>query len=284
MTGKSKNIIVLICDGMRQDTLGCLGRTPVSTPTWDRMATQGAVLTNHRTTGPTCSPARASILTGLQPHSAGMPGLSLSYVDKEGPGGTTSETEMTSEPFSQQLRQEGYETFYCGKWHLGSQNINRWFDRTAANDIKERDYKEWCRMQEIPDGFIFHDVERSKPYRSRHYPGMCLYRPGVLDIPEDKEHNWWVLSHAMELLGLRDRNKPMLFALSFEGPHPPLVVPQQYYDMYDPHEVQKPDNWDANEREPSFLEDSYYRRIRSEWSDDFEKWRKSVAVYWGFVS
>ncbi|MBT3273262.1 MAG: sulfatase-like hydrolase/transferase [Spirochaetales bacterium] len=284
MGGCKKNIFVMICDGMRQDTLGCMGLTPVKTPNWDRIAREGVVLANHRTTGPMCSPARASIFTGLQPHRAGMPGISLTYAKEEESPRSHRWPAINKAPFSVALREAGYQTVYTGKWHLGDHNIRQYFDYTAACDAAERDYSEWCRAHDLPDGFIFHDLERSKPYRSSHYPGMSLYRPGILDIPEDKEHNWWVLSHALELLALQDPSRPVFAALSFEGPHPPLVVPRKYYDMYDPADVRKPDNWDANIREPRFLEQAYYRRIRSEWSDDFEDWRKAIAVYWGYIT
>ena len=105
------NIIMLICDGMRLDALGAMGRTPCRTPTWDRMASEGALLAEHRTTGPMCSPARASILTGLQPHQAGMPCISYAYTQDEGAGAAQEWPGISVAPFSQFLRDSGYEAF-----------------------------------------------------------------------------------------------------------------------------------------------------------------------------
>ena len=284
MSRQQPNIVVLICDGMRFDAMGAVGQTPCQTPTWDRMAAEGALLAEHRTTGPMCSPARASILTGMQPHQAGMPGISAVYTQAERTGAPPRWPGICREPLSQPLREAGYDAYYAGKWHVGENNILQWFDRVACCENGDRDYSEWCRLHGVPDGFIFHDPVRGKPYRSSHEPGMSLYRPGILDIPEDKEHNLWVLGHAMEFVADLRCEKPFLFFLSFEGPHPPVVVPREYYDMYDPADVRKPDNWDANAREPSFLNGSYYRTIRNEWSDDFEDWRKPIAVWWGYVT
>jgi len=284
MADRNPNIVMLICDGMRVDALGAMGRTPCRTPTWDRMAEEGVILTEHRTTGPMCSPARASILTGLQPHQAGMPGISATYAQAEKAGEELTWPGLTRDPFLQDLRANGYDVFYVGKWHVGENNIQRWVDRFACCRCGDPDYTEWCKLHGLPDGFIFHDPVRGAPYRSKYEPRMSLYRPGVLDIPEDKEYNWWVLGHAVEFLAYCRKDKPFFFALSFEGPHPPLVVPPEYYHMYDPADVKKPDNWEANRREPSFLKNSYYRKIRSEWSDDFEDWRKPIAVYWGYVT
>ena len=269
---------------MRLDALGAMEQTPCQTPTWDRMAKDGAILAQHRTTGPMCSPARASILTGLQPHQAGMPGMSTVYTQAAESSDKVRWPALCREPFSQPMRKAGYETYYVGKWHVGDYNIQEWFDWAACCHAEEPDYSEWCRLQGVADGFVFHDPARGKPYKSKYPPGMSLYRPGVLDIPEDKEHNWWVLGHAMEFLGRLRKDKPFLFGLSFEGPHPPVVVPRKYYDIYDPADVKKPDNWDAGVREPSFLEQSYFRKIRSEWSDNFDDWRKPIAVWWGYVT
>ena len=57
MAERQPNIVVLMYDGMRLDALGAAGLTPCRTPTWDRMAAEGALLLQHRTTGPMCSPA-----------------------------------------------------------------------------------------------------------------------------------------------------------------------------------------------------------------------------------
>ncbi len=284
MTQKTPNIVMLICDGMRVDWLGALGQTPCQTPTWDKMVREGALLEQHRTTGPMCSPARASILTGLQPHQAGMATISYTYTQQEKDDKAHKWPGLSRPAFAQSLREVGYETFHVGKWHVGENNIWQWYDWAACWRTGDPDYTAWCKLQGVPDGFVFHDPVRGAPYRSKQEPGMSLYQTGMLDIPEDKEHNWWVLSHAIELLHYRPGNKPFFFTLSFEGPHPPLVVPREYYDMYDPADVKQPENWESNDREPGFLSDSYYRKIRSEWSDDFDDWRKAIAVSWGYTT
>ena len=287
MTTQRPNILMLLCDNQRADTLGILGKTPCQTPTWDRVAREGVLFENLRCTSPLCSPTRASLFTGLQPHQAGMPYLPYSgRIHGTEKAETDAEVvrEITRPPISHYLREIGYHCLYAGKWHLGADNITRWFDWAAACDQDDRDYGEWCRGQGIPDGRIFHDDERSALFRSRHPPRMSMPRTAVLDIPEDKEFNKWVLDHAFELFGLRKREQPFFMVASMEGPHPPLIVPEAYYDMYDPEAIPEPSNWQARTGEPTFLASSYYRRLRHEWGDDFAAWRKSVAVYWGFVT
>ena len=276
------NIVVLISDNQRLDTLGILGHTPCRTPTWDRIGREGAIFENLRSTSPLCSPARASIFTGFQPHQAGMPHLPYGHSDTK-----TDELammEITKTPSSKYLRDKGYQCLYAGKWHLGERNISKWFDWTAATDQDNRDYSEYCKEQGIPNGRVFHDPQRDKPFRSKHYPRMSVPHTAVLDIPEDKEFNRWVLDNALTGLAAREPDKPFFMVVGTEGPHPPLMVPEKYYNMYDPDSVPEPPNWNPSPAEPSFLSSSYYRKLRHEWGDDFAAWRKSVATYWGYVT
>ena len=228
-TPSKPNIVLLISDNQRLDTLGILGRTACRTPTWDRVAREGVLMENLRTTSPICSPARASFFTGFQPHQAGMPHLPYLGALRVGQEDEYPDLEITRPPISHFLREEGYQCLYAGKWHLGTRNVQRWFDWVSACDNGERSYTEWCRWQGVPDGFIFHDDERSGPYRSAHYPRMTVPRTGILDIPADKEHNRWILGHGFEMFGLRDPDRPFFLVISLEGPHPPLVVPEPWY-------------------------------------------------------
>ena len=281
---KQPNILMLITDNQRLDTLGAMKRTPCCTPTWDHVAGEGILLDHMRTTSPVCSPARASLFTGLQPQQAGMPTIGFDYAEKNDGSGGAEAPGLKVEPFSQPLRDAGYETLYVGKWHLGEHNIRKWFDATSATDQAFGDYTQWCRLHGLPDGYVFHDPERAKPFRSKHYPHMSIPRTGVLHVPDDKEQNFWILSHAIELLETRRTDQPLFMTVSFEGPHPPLVVPQKYYDLYNPASVERPPNFGAQSGEPSFLTDSYYRKQFREFGEDFDAWRKSIAVYWGYAT
>lgn len=282
MVAQRPNIVLLISDNQRLDTLGALGKTLCRTATWDRVAQEGVLMGNLRTTSPLCSPARASIFTGFQPHQAGI--LHLPYVTPELETEEAAGQEITQPPVAHYLREAGYQCLYAGKWHLGRDNIRRWFDWFAACDDDDRSYTEWCRWQGIPDGFIFHDQERSKPFRSDHHPRMSIPRAGLLDIPADKEHNAWILGHAFELFGLRNPNRPFFLVVSLEGPHQPFVVPEPYYNLYNPEEIIQPENWEPSPEEPAFMEGSYFRRLRREWGNDFRAWRKTIAVYWGYTT
>jgi choline-sulfatase len=63
-----------------------------------------------------------------------------------------------------------------------------------------------------------------------------------------------------------------------------LVVPKEYYDMYDPTSIPEPANFQPSSWEPGFLKDSYFRLLRNDWGTNWDAWQKSVAVYWAYVT
>ena len=67
-----RNVVVFVCDELRADLLGCYGGAMVRTPNMDSLAADGAVFENAYTPTAICSPARASLMTGLYPHKHHM--------------------------------------------------------------------------------------------------------------------------------------------------------------------------------------------------------------------
>ena len=103
------NVLFILCDDLRPDAVGCLGSTHVKTPFIDAVAGDGVCFTNSFCTTSLCSPSRASILTGLYAHAHGV---------------RNNFTELPAHlpTWPGRLQQEGYETAYIGKWHMGEGN------------------------------------------------------------------------------------------------------------------------------------------------------------------
>ena len=100
------NIVLILVDDLRADTLGYKGHPFVETPHIDSMAAAGIDFTNAFVTTSLCSPSRASFLTGQYMHRHGV-------VDNTQPMSTALQT------FPYLLRQSGYRTAFIGKWHMG---------------------------------------------------------------------------------------------------------------------------------------------------------------------
>jgi arylsulfatase A-like enzyme len=94
----------------------------------------------------------------------------------------------------------------------------------------------------------------------------------------------WTVDHAIRLLDTRDRERPFFLTCSLNGPHPPFKIPQPYYGMYDPATIPKPPNFGPTPGEPAALSRSFYRTVFRDHGETWDAWRKSVAVYWGFVT
>ena len=106
------NFVVVLVDDMRWDDFGAGGHSFVRTPNIDRVAAEGAMFLNAFTTTPLCSPARASILTGLYAHTHGI-------IDNTNRRGHDLNT------FPRQLDRTGYDTAFVGKWHMGTDGTPR---------------------------------------------------------------------------------------------------------------------------------------------------------------
>ena len=131
-TNARPNIIVILVDDMGWSDIGSYGGE-IPTPNLDALAARGVRFTQFYST-PRCSPTRASLLTGLYPHQAGMGHLDT--VIRDGSSGTTGRLNERSVTIAEVLRDAGYFTAMSGKWHLGQQNGSppwqRGFDRVLS--------------------------------------------------------------------------------------------------------------------------------------------------------
>jgi choline-sulfatase len=113
---KLPNFALILSDEQRADTLPCYGNSFVEAPYLDRMAAEGICFTNCRTVFPACTPARASMWTGLYPHAHGI--IRNVYGDSDALGVNA----LADASVFKRLNEAGYECAYFGKWHLGDSN------------------------------------------------------------------------------------------------------------------------------------------------------------------
>ena len=281
------NILLIISDQQRAETLGFTGRTPCRTPHLDRLATRGVSFDRAITPCPLCGPARASIFAGLYPHQAlGSAGSDLADGPLKGLNKDRTATDMLLNDYSLQepprlterLKGRGYHTAYAGKWHLGRDVIGRWFERFDGHDNQQ--YVQWCADRGLPDGWPLNDMATRTP----RTPHMSIPRASVNEIDPADSNDAWIADIAIDLLETRPADRPFFVVCGFNGPHPPFKVPEPYFSMYDADAIGEPGGFGPQPGEPACNGRSFYRQLFLDHGADWEAWKKSYAVYWGFCT
>lgn len=110
------NVVVILADDLGFSDIGCYG-SEIPTPNIDAFAAEGLRYTNFHV-APLCSPTRAALMTGRNPHAAGV-----GYVAHVDPGfpGYASELPENQPSLAEVMRSNGYSTFMLGKWHLSKE-------------------------------------------------------------------------------------------------------------------------------------------------------------------
>lgn len=166
---KRPNLILIIADDLAWNDVGCYGHPTIRTPNMDRLAREGMRFTQAFVTASSCSPSRASMITGRYPHNTDAEQLHWP-VPKE---------QVT---FVEKLKAAGYWTAAAGKWHLGEALKDR-FDV-----VKEAD----------PSGFQLPTGADGKPaarIKAKGDQSGCIdWLPTLQERPKDKPFFLWLAS------------------------------------------------------------------------------------------
>ena len=116
------NVIIIMADDLGYSDLGCYG-SEISTPNLDKLSESGIRFNRFYNTT-RCCPTRASLLTGLYPHNAGL-GKMVHSAGKEGkPGPYQGYLSRNAVTIAEVLKQNGYHNYMAGKWHVGEAEEN----------------------------------------------------------------------------------------------------------------------------------------------------------------
>jgi len=219
-TGKKPNVIVILTDDMGYSDIGCFG-SEVSTPNIDKLAANGLRFTHFYNTA-RCSPTRASLLTGLYPHQAGMGHLSTENFKEAGYADDLSKNAVT---MAEVFQQAGYATYMTGKWHI------------AKSISSVGDKSNWP----VQRGFqrFFGTLNGSGSF---YDPGTLISNNTFISPGKDFYYTNAISDTAVKFINENPADKPFFFYIAYTAAHWPLHAPEKevlkYKGMYDK-------GWDA---------------------------------------
>jgi arylsulfatase A-like enzyme len=131
------NVLVILVDDFGWRDLSCYGSSFYETPNIDRLAAQGVRFTNGYANCPVCSPTRASLQTGKYPNRTGITdwirGREHSTPnDRWLTAPNTYDLALSDTTIGEVMKENGYKTFFAGKWHLGEDSAH-WPEHQGYN-------------------------------------------------------------------------------------------------------------------------------------------------------
>ena len=238
---KQPNVVVLMSDQQRLDTVSCYGLNEVCrTPHIDALAARGIRFDSAFTPTAICSPARASFYTGLYPHKHGVTANGLCL--REGVRG-----------LNHYLDEVGYRCGYAGKWHVDEQT------GPTGYGFYGKDFLGYS----FPGGDLLPGLQFGGKLRSHNHYADYLKECGF-DPPPTVSHRfvgtnpsnqaqemfalhegpvescieYFVAEEAMRVLDeVATGEEPFFLWANFWGPHSPSLVPEPYFSMYDPKAI-----------------------------------------------
>lgn len=212
---KKPNVIVILTDDMGFSDIGCFG-SEIKTPNIDKLAANGISFTHFYNTS-RCSPSRASLMTGLYPHQAGMGFLSNYNFDQEGYVDDLSKNAVT---LAEVFKQAGYATYMSGKWHLDR-------EKSIPNDRSN-----WP-LQRGFDRFFGMLIGSGSFYD----PGTLMSDNTFIAPGKDFYLTHAITDNIIRFIDENPKEKPFFFYVAYTAAHWPLQAPeseiQKYKGVYD---------------------------------------------------
>ncbi len=280
---RRKNVLVLMADEQRWDSMGHTGNPAARTPHLDALAARGASFERCYTPYPLCCPARASLWTGLLPHQHHVTGnwMHIRPDLREG----------ANRGLVQAFADAGYHTLYTGKWHVPGTTPSRlgFADQAAIPAVVNgRDrgrliepYRAYAEAQgyRLVPNHIENLTERDLAQLRRPGKAPC----GTAEIAVEHFLETWQTGQLIERLEARPAERPFFAVCSYNAPHFPMIVPAPYDTLIDPASVVLPASLSAGLAGlPREVAESHFAHLAHE--IDESEWRRLVAHYLGLCA
>src|ERR1041384_178141 len=189
---RKPNLVIFLPDQQRADTIV---NPKVHAPTLTKLASESIVFERAYVTQPVCSPSRASLMTGLWPHTAGCT-QNGGEIDKK------------FRVLPELIGDSDYQTGYIGKWHLGPKGLNDRAFHERVSVLGASDYSEFLVSKGL------------KPDRKEG--GFSELT--VSNLPVELSQPKFLETRACEFIE-RNRERPFLLVVAFVEPHTPYNGP-----------------------------------------------------------
>ncbi|MBZ9535807.1 sulfatase-like hydrolase/transferase [Cytobacillus oceanisediminis] len=305
---KKKNILLITSDQQHFDTIGAFN-SEISTPNLDRLVKEGTTFKKAYCPNPTCTPTRASIITGQYPSQHGAWTLGTKLLE---------DRHTVGEDFLS----HNYRTALIGKAHFQPlESTDEYHSLESYPLLQDLDY--WKNFNEKFYGFEHVELTRnhtSEAHVGQHYAlwmeekGCTNWRDyfvpptGTMDpktkhkwpIPEEYHYNKWIAERTnAKLKEYKNNDENFFLWASFFDPHPEYLVPEPWDTMYDTdkltipkgkvgeHRKNPPHFGMTQEENPDFSAymetgrgiHGYHSHLISE-----DEHKKITATYYGMVS
>ena len=262
MFNKKQNLIVIMSDEHQAKALGSLDHPFVKTPNLDKLAFKGINFTNAYTPCPICVPARASFATGLPVHKNRLWDNAMPYFGQ-----------LPS--WGHMLQKKGVSVESIGKLHYRAEEDNDGFD---LKHIPMMVYK--------GVGMVWGSIRRENERKTRDQRMLGEYiGPGKSNYTDYDEAVVQETISWLEKKSNENSQNPWCLYIGLVAPHFPLVVPQEFYDMY-PHEIlpkTKLNPKDGYIQHPWIKKQKELRNDENDFKNDKERW-DAIASYYGLCS
>ncbi len=273
---KKMNFLFIGVDQLRFDTLGVNGNDICKTPHLDKLAREGINYNRAYTTAPLCTPARASMFTGLYAFTHGM-GTNCDMYHA-----LSKELNNPEQLLHYKFLESGYKCGYVGKWHVGTDKGPCDFGFEGQNVPGYGN----CRFEEeFKTYLIENDLEYSIESPIYHNPNEKTLTAGIWNGTEASTTDYYLASRTMDMMkAYTDSEEAFLLTCQFWGPHGPHFPPTSYQGITDRSKIEPWINFEDDlEGKPGFVKRhlrDFYRKPPKNW----DEWKELIGLYYDYTT
>lgn len=207
-----KNIVVILTDQLRAQSVGCYGNQEIQTPNIDQLAGKGFRFDQMISNCPVCMPARSALLSGQYTRRCTGNLNNHHLLDKKGgwffpDPPERVRTQLLDKTLPEYLKEAGYTNKLIGKWHVHPEPRLLGFDS-------------WCYPM------VYH-----RYYQQGYFEGNTAY------IVDDFAP-FFEAEKVRDFLTTHDKEKPFFLFYNISLPHMPLgQIPEDFEELYDPKTI-----------------------------------------------